>query len=92
MIKPVGPRVLIRPDDPIKQVGMIQLPDKAQKEVTRGTVLALGDPDDDWEWPFAVGETVIYSQYSSHQIKEGDDLLLLMSLKDVLAVVREEVE
>lgn len=42
-LQPLGPRLLVRPDDPVKTVGVIALPDKAQRNTTRGVVLAVGE-------------------------------------------------
>lgn len=91
-IIPIGPRVLIEPDEPVTKVGQIVIPDKAQKPPARGTVIAIGEFGSDSEgepyMPVAAGETVIYSQYSGHEIKTDDNVtLILMSLKDILAVV-----
>lgn len=89
---PLGPRALIRPDDPVtKTQGGLVLPDRAQKEVTRGVILALGDlQEDDFDWPCQVGDKVIYSHYSTHEIKEKGENLILVSLKDILMKVVEE--
>jgi len=41
-ITPLGNHVLIRRDDPAAQVGLIIIPDSAQKKADRGTVVAVG--------------------------------------------------
>lgn len=41
-ITPMGNNVLIRRHDPVAQVGLIIIPDSAQKKADRGVVVAVG--------------------------------------------------
>lgn len=91
MLTPLGPRVLIRPDNPVSKTGGgIVIPDKAQKATTRGVVLAVGDWEEEGYRMPEVGDRVIFSQYAGTEIKEGDEILLLLTLKDVFCLIGEE--
>ena len=95
-IRPLGNRVLVRPDKPEeKSKGGILIPDRAQGESQTGLVLAVG-PGRVSETaamagqvvPVAVkkGDRVLYSRYAGSKAKElGDDILL--SEDDILGVV-----
>lgn len=88
MLKPLGPRVLIRPDNPITTTkGGLVLPDKAQKTVTRGEIVEVGEAEEGFA-PLQLeeGDRVVYSQYAGHEISEKDEILILMHVKDVLAI------
>ena len=83
MIKPLGDRVVIEPSMQQERTesGII-LPDTAQEKPQEGKVLAVGDCK-----TIKKGNLVIYPKYSGTEINhEGQDLLI-MSEKEVLAVV-----
>ena len=89
-IIPIGPRILVRPDDPIAYAGSIVIPETARKETSTGTVVAVGDRADDWEtWP-EVGDRVWFSKYGGHDRQVDGEELKLLAIKDVLAIVRED--
>ena len=83
MIKPLGDRVVIEPSiQQEKTESGIILPDTAQEKPQEGKVLAVGDCK-----TIKKGNLVIYPKYSGIEINhEGQDLLI-MSEKEVLAVV-----
>jgi chaperonin GroES len=69
------------------------IPDTAKEKPQEGTVVAVGpgrfneDGDERVPMDVAVGDTVIYSKYGGTEVKvEGEDYLIL-SARDVLAVV-----
>lgn len=88
-IKPIGKRILI------KQVKVetktktgIYLPDTASKEEPiTGEVIAVGNSE--VEKDIKVNDKIIYAKYSGTEIKDGEDKLILLELKDVLAIVEE---
>ncbi len=92
-IKPLEDRILVRPEESEETtVSGIVIPDTAKEKPQEGTVLAVGPgrrtesgeliPPDVKE-----GDRVIYSKYGGTEIKlEGEELLIL-SGRDVLAVV-----
>ena len=92
-IKPLEDRILVRPEEGEETtVSGIVIPDTAKEKPQEGTVLAVGagKRSDSGELiPVDVkeGDRVIYSKYGGTEIKiEGEDLLIL-SARDVLAIL-----
>jgi chaperonin GroES len=93
-IKPLEDRILVRPEEGEETTASgIVIPDTAKEKPQEGTVLAIGpgkrsDTGDLIPMEVAEGDRVIYSKYGGTEIKlDGEDLLILSS-RDVLAVVR----
>jgi chaperonin GroES len=92
-IKPLEDRILVRPDegDETLPSGLV-IPDTAKEKPQEGTVLAVGpgkrsDTGDLIPVDVKEGDRVLYSKYGGTDIKvEGEDLLIL-SARDVLAIV-----
>jgi chaperonin GroES len=92
-IKPLEDRILVRPEEGEETtVSGIVIPDTAKEKPQEGTVLAVGagrrsDTGDLIPVDVKEGDKVIYSKYGGTEIKiDGEDLLIL-SARDVLAVV-----
>jgi chaperonin GroES len=92
-IKPLEDRILVRPEEGEETtVSGIVIPDTAKEKPQEGTVLAVGPgkrSDSGELIPVDVneGDRVIYSKYGGTEIKiEGEDLLIL-SARDVLAIL-----
>ena len=83
MIKPLGDRVVIEPSlQQEKTDSGIILPDTAQEKPQEGKVLAVGDCE-----TIKKNDSVLYPKFSGTEINhEGKDVLI-MSEKEVLAVV-----
>jgi chaperonin GroES len=92
-IRPLGDRVVIKPMEAEETTkGGIILPDTAKEKPQKGKVLALGSGrilDNGTRVPLDVreGDTVIFSKYGGTEIKvEGEDYLIV-SERDILAVL-----
>jgi chaperonin GroES len=92
-IKPLEDRILVRPEEGEETTASgIVIPDTAKEKPQEGTVLAVGagkrsDAGDIIPMDVKEGDKVIYSKYGGTEIKlDGEDLLIL-SARDVLAVV-----
>ncbi|MFN2525573.1 MAG: co-chaperone GroES [Actinomycetota bacterium] len=92
-IKPLEDRILVRPEEGEETtVSGIVIPDTAKEKPQEGTVLAVGpgkrsDAGELIPMDIKEGDRVIYSKYGGTEIKlEGEELLIL-SARDVLAVV-----
>ena len=85
-VKPLGDRVLVKPDAvETKTAGGIIIPDTAQEKTQRGVVIAIGD--DKEKIKVSVGQKVIHDKYAGTQIQiDGTDHLILKS-NDLVAVV-----
>ena len=95
-IRPLQDRILVkRVDEESKTSGGIIIPDTAKEKPQEGKVVAVGpgrfneDGDERIPLDIEVGDNVIYSKYGGTEVKvEGDDYLIL-SGRDVLAVVKK---
>jgi chaperonin GroES len=68
------------------------IPDTAKEKPQEGEVIAVGpgridDNGNRVPLDIAVGDKVIYSKYGGTEVKFGGDDLLVLSARDVLAVV-----
>jgi chaperonin GroES len=68
------------------------LPDTAKEKPQRGTIIAAGEGrrDDDGDripLDVKVGDEVLFAKYAGTEFKLNDEDLLILSEKDVLAVV-----
>jgi chaperonin GroES len=87
-IKPLGDRVVIKPapaED--KTASGIIIPDTAKEKPQQGVVVAI--PAENKETPITVkvNDKVLYGKYAGTEIRiEGNDYLI-MSEKDILAVI-----
>ena len=92
-LKPLEDRILVRPEDEEETtVSGIVIPDTAKEKPQEGTVLAVGPgkrSDSGELLPMEVkeGHRVVYSKYGGTEIKVGGEELLILSARDVLAVV-----
>lgn len=91
-LKPLGDRVLVRPEDTDEALpsGLV-IPDTAKEKPQEGTVLATG-PGAYFEGkrvPLDVkdGDRVVYSKYGGTEVKVDGEELLILSERDILAVV-----
>ena len=92
-LKPLGDRLVIRPTprEEMTKSGIV-LPDTAKEKPQEGTVLAVGPGrilDDGKREQIDVkkGDKVLYAKYAGTEFKLEGDELLIVSQKDILAVV-----
>lgn len=92
-VKPLGDRVFIKvSESEEKTAGGILLPDTAKEKPQVGEVVQIGpgkrNDDGSRQAPeVGVGDKVLYSKYAGTDIKLGTDEYVLLSEKDILAVV-----
>ena len=71
----------------------IVIPDTAKEKPQEGTVLAVGPGrfEDGARVPLdvKVGDKVLYSKYGGTEVKLAGDELLILSARDVLAIVNK---
>jgi chaperonin GroES len=92
-LKPLGDRIVVQPkdeDDATTPSGLV-IPDTAKEKPQLGEVLAVGPGEfrdgDRIPVDVSVGDIVFYSKYGGTEVKyEGDDYLILSS-RDVLAII-----
>ena len=83
MIKPLGDRVVVEPTTQSEKTesGII-LPDTAQEKPQEGRVLAVGDCAS-----VKKDDLVLYPKYTGTEITHEGQEVLIMSEKEILAVV-----
>ncbi len=92
-LRPLGDRVVIKPTprEEMTKTGIV-LPDTAKEKPQEGTIIAAGPgklSDEGAREPMdvAVGDKVLYAKYAGTEFKVDGDEYLIVSQKDILAVV-----
>ena len=93
-IKPLEDRIVIRQVEAEQTTASgIVIPDTAKEKPQEGTVLAVGPGrfENGQRLPLDIkeGDTVIFSKYGGTEVKFGADEYLILSARDVLAVVEK---
>ena len=94
-IKPLNDKIVVkRLEAEEKTKGGIVLPDTAKEKPQEGTILAVGPGrilDDGKREQIDVkkGDKVLYAKYAGTEFKVDGDELLIVSQKDILAVVTD---
>ena len=93
-LKPLEDRIVVRPSDAEETTASgLVIPDTAKEKPQQGEVLAVGPgkrSDHSGEiiqMDVDVGDTVVYSKYGGTEITVAGEDLLILSARDVLAVV-----
>jgi chaperonin GroES len=92
-LKPLGDRVVVEHvEQQDKTVGGVFLPDTAKEKPQEGIVRAVGTGrtlDNGTKVPMevSVGDRIVYSKYSGSEVKVDGKDYLIISEKDVLAII-----
>jgi chaperonin GroES len=91
-IKPLEDRIVVRPLEAEQTTASgLVIPDSAQEKPQEGEVVAVGPGrfEDGSRVPVdvAIGDVVIYSKYGGTEVKTGGEEYLVLSARDVLAIV-----
>ncbi len=94
-LRPLGDRVVIKPilREEMTKSGIV-LPDTAKEKPQEGTVLAAGpgrilDDGKREQMDVKEGQKVLYAKYAGTEFKVDGDELLIVSQKDILAIVED---
>jgi chaperonin GroES len=94
-LRPLGDRLVIKPTprEEMTKTGIV-LPDTAKEKPQEGEVIAAGPGailDDGKRGAMDVkkGDKVLYAKYAGTEFKVDGDELLIVSQKDVLAIVED---
>ena len=92
-LRPLGDRMVVKPAtrEETTKSGLV-LPDTAKEKPQRGTIVSVGEgrrDDDGDRIPMDVkaGDEVLFAKYAGTEFKLEDEDLLILSEKDVLAIV-----
>jgi len=93
-IKPLEDRIVVKALDAEQTTASgLVIPDTAKEKPQEGEVIAVGpgrfneDGDERIPMDISVGDKVIYSKYGGTEVKYGGEDYLILSARDVLAVV-----
>lgn len=92
-IKPLEDRIVIKQVEAEQTTASgLVIPDSAKEKPQEGEVVAVGpgrvdDNGNRVPLDIAVGDVVIYSKFGGTEVKYGGDEYLVLSARDVLAVV-----
>ncbi len=92
-LRPLGDRVVVKPlpREEVRSSGIV-LPDTAKEKPQEGEVIAAGpgrleEGGKRQAMDVKVGDKVLYAKYAGTEFKLEDDELLILSEKDILAVL-----
>ncbi len=93
-IKPLGDRVVIKEleaEEETTDAGIV-IPDSAKEEPQQGEVVAVGegkrlDNGEVAEPQVSEGDRVIYAKYAGDEVEHNGNEYLIVSEKDILAIV-----
>jgi chaperonin GroES len=93
-LKPLEDRIVVKPgEEEETTVSGIVIPDTAKEKPQEGEVVAVGPGrfEDGQRVPLdvKVGDKVLYSKYGGTEVKVEGDEYLILSARDVLAVVNK---
>jgi chaperonin GroES len=93
-IKPLEDRIVVKPLDAEQTTASgLVIPDTAKEKPQEGQVLAVGPGrfEEGQRLPLdvKVGDTVLYSKYGGTEVKYSGEEYLILSARDVLAVIEK---
>ncbi|HSL11298.1 MAG TPA: co-chaperone GroES [Actinomycetota bacterium] len=93
-VKPLEDRIVVKPSEGEETTSSgLVIPDTAKEKPQEGEVVAVGpgrfneDGDERIPLDISVGDTVIYSKYGGTEVKVEGEEYLILSGRDVLAVL-----
>ena len=92
-LKPLGDRLIVKPreEEEARTASGLVIPDTAKEKPQLGEVLAVGPGEfrDGERLPMdvSVGDVVFYSKYGGTEVKHNGEDLLILSSRDVLAIL-----
>lgn len=95
-LKPLGDRVLVRPDkkDAVSKGGIALPPNASKEKPQQGTVVAVGpgkttDDGKTVPMPIKAGSKVLFTKYGPTEVKVNDEELLILDERDILGVFED---
>lgn len=94
-IKPLEDRIVVQPVEAEQTTASgLVIPDTAKEKPQEGKVVAVGpgrvdDKGNRVPVDVAEGDVVIYSKYGGTEVKYGGEEFLVLSARDVLAIVEK---
>ena len=95
VLKPLEDRIVVQPlEAETTTASGLVIPDTAKEKPQEGTVVAVGpgrfdDKGDRVPVDVSVGDVVLYSKYGGTEVKYSGEEYLVLSARDVLAIVEK---
>ena len=95
-LQPLEDRIVVRPNESEATTASgLVIPDTAKEKPQQGEVLAvgpgrIGDDNERVPMDIKVGDTVVYSKYGGTEITVDGEELLILTSRDVLALVTDK--
>lgn len=92
-VEPIGPRVLVRKDEPKRQTkGGIALPDAAEIPTITGRIVTISAAvENDEDMPLRQYDKVLFHPKNAIPVDfESDNQLFVVPVEDIVAVFRQE--
>ena len=91
-LRPLEDRIVVKANEAETTTASgLVIPDTAKEKPQEGTVVAVGPGrfDDGVRVPMdvKVGDVVLYSKYGGTEVRNGNEELLVLSARDILAIV-----
>jgi chaperonin GroES len=93
-LQPLEDRIVVRPAEAEEKTASgLVIPDTAKEKPQQGEVLAVGpgrrsDSGELIPLDINVGDTVVYSKYGGTEISQDGEDVLILSGRDILAIVK----
>jgi chaperonin GroES len=93
-LQPLEDRIVVRPAEAEEKTASgLVIPDTAKEKPQQGEVLAVGpgrrsDSGELIPLDISVGDKVVYSKYGGTEITQDGEDLLILSGRDILAIVK----
>ena len=95
-LQPLDDRIVVRPSEAEEKTASgLVIPDTAKEKPQQGEVIAVGpgrraeNTGELIPLDIAVGDKVVYSKYGGTEITEAGEDLLILTARDVLAIVQK---
>ena len=93
-LRPLEDRIVVKANEAETTTASgLVIPDTAKEKPQEGTVVAVGPGrfDDGVRVPMdvKVGDVVLYSKYGGTGVRNGNEELLVLSARDILAIVEK---
>ena len=93
-LRPLEDRIVVKANEAETTTASgLVIPDTAKEKPQEGTVVAVGPGrfDDGVRVPMdvKVGDDVLYSKYGGTEVRNGNEELLVLSARDILAIVEK---
>ena len=93
-LKPLDDRIVVKPNAAEERTASgLVIPDTAKEQPQQGIVLAVGpgrwsdDEGEHFALDIKVGDVVLYSKYGGTEVTHNGEDLLILTSRDVLAIV-----